>query len=127
MTQDREAADRYVEEFKAAYAESLGTRRFASMSGHLADDVVVLASGREPMDKSALGSQIDDDEGTRFDATYTTQERIVTDELIVERGVCHEGPVGGGEAEFHDFNYLWLIQPNGSALEVSHLMWNQIR
>ncbi|MDX1621334.1 MAG: hypothetical protein R3320_10110 [Nitriliruptorales bacterium] len=127
MTQDREAVDDYVEEFKAAYVESLGTRRFASMGSYLADDVVVLASSSEPMDKAALGSWIDDDEGTRYDATFTTRERIVTDELVVERGVSHEGPMGGDDAEFHDFNYLWLIRSNGSALEVSHLMWNQIR
>ena len=127
MTTDREAADRYVEEFKAAYIESLGTRRFAVMRGHLADDLVVVASGSEPMDKTALGDWIDDDEGARYDVTFTTQERIVTDELVVERGNSHEGPLGGDEADFHDFNYLWLLRRDDSDFEVSHLMWNKIR
>lgn len=131
MAQDRNAVDHDVEGFKAAYVETLGTGRFAPLSGHLADDVVVLMPGREPMDKEAFRSTVDEwaaNTSTYTDATFTTEERTVTDDLVVERGIAHEEPVGGGdEAKVHDFNYLWCFRPHDSGWNVSHLMWNQIR
>lgn len=129
---EREAVDRYIEEFKAAYVECLANGRFASLNGYLADDVVVLRPGHAAVEGKATWAAMVDEWGantsSRYDATYTTHERVVSDGLVVERGVCHEGPIGADESEFRDFNYLWLLRrTGGSGWEVSHKAWNMIR
>lgn len=129
--QGGEALDTYIEGVKAAYAHSIATGKLEPLSDYLADDVVVLLPGSPPVQGKETWGEMFDAWGATvsgYEATYTTEERIVRDDLVVERGICHEGPTGADETEFHDYNYLWILRREENAgWTVSHKAWNRIR
>lgn len=118
-----------VEAVKARYCEALAVGRFEPLVEYTAEDLVVMRQGSSPIEGLDAWQSLFDElmaEAPEYHAIYETEETIVRDDLVIERGICTEGPASG-DGDYHEYNYLWMLrQTPAGTLEMTHNIYNQI-
>lgn len=129
---DEARAVEEVARIRDAYERAEEAGEFSPVAPHVADDLVVMMPGREPIEGRTAWTETFDElmadaPDRDYQISYSSTETVVNGDLAFDRGTAHDSMDGDHEGPAQRrYSYLWMFARSADdSWELTHLIWNQ--